>query len=44
MQYEDIPMNDRFVEFTIQRDEAIIESIYETVKEGRSFLNAIAKK
>lgn len=43
MQYEDIPMQDRFVEFTIDRSEEIIESIYDHVKQSRSFLNAIGK-
>ncbi len=41
MQYEDIPMNERFVEFTIDRNEEIINSIYDHVKEGREFLNKI---
>lgn len=41
MQYEDIPMNERFVEFAIDRNEEIINSIYDHVKEGREFLNKI---
>jgi len=43
MQYEDIPMQDRFVEFTIERDEKIITEIYNRVEESRIFLNAIGK-
>jgi len=43
MQYEDIDLKDRFIEFTIERDDNIIQSIYKRVNECRSFLNDIGK-
>lgn len=44
MQYDDIPMEERFIEFTLERNENMIDSIYERVKECRKFLNALTIK
>lgn len=41
MRFDDIPMEERFIEFTIQRNDAVIDSIYERVTDCRKFLNAL---
>lgn len=41
MRFEDIPMEERFIEFTIPRNDAVIDSIYERAKDCRKFLNSL---
>lgn len=41
MRFDDIPMEERFIEFTIPRNDAVIDSIYERVGVCRKFLNAL---
>lgn len=41
MRFDDIPMEERFIEFTIPRNDAVIDSIYERTKECRKFLNSL---
>lgn len=41
MKFDDIPMEKRFIEFTIQRNDQVIETIYERVKDCRKFLSEL---
>jgi hypothetical protein len=41
MLFDDIPMEDRYIEILVDYDEALIQSIYDRVRLCRGFLNAI---
>lgn len=41
MRFEDIPIEDRFIEFTLKRNDEVIASIYDRVKDCRKFLNSL---
>lgn len=41
LKFNDVPMSDRFVEFEIRRDDAVIDAIYKRVDECRDFLQEI---
>lgn len=41
MQYDDIPMQERVIEFTIERNQADIDRLYERVKVCREYLNEL---
>lgn len=44
LRFEDIPIEDRFIDFIIKRDDNVIDSIYERVKLCRQFLNELTGK
>ena len=39
--YDDIPLNERLIEFQIDRDEAAIESLYSRIEKARAYLNEL---
>jgi len=39
--YDDIPMEERYIEFTIERDQDAIDKMHERVELCREFLNQI---
>lgn len=41
MIFDDIPMEERVIEFPIERDDAAIEQMFEKVKKARQFLNKL---
>lgn len=41
MKYEDIPLEKRYIEFTIEYDQSVIDQIYEKVSLCRSYLNQL---
>lgn len=43
MEFDDIPMQERLIEFVVERDEAAIEQIPAKVQKAREFLNHLAE-
>lgn len=44
MIFDDIPMEDRYIEFNIDRDDEAIDQAHKRIKECRNFLNALTVK
>lgn len=42
MRFDDIPMKDRYIEFTLKRDEELIEKMHNRVPIWREFLNSLS--
>lgn len=43
MKFEDIPMNERVIEFKIERDDEEIERMYSKVEKAREYLNSLER-
>jgi hypothetical protein len=44
MIYDDIPLNERVIEFNIERDDAEIENMYAKITKARKYLNELDRK
>lgn len=44
MTFDDIPMKDRLIEFTVERNDDDIERLYNTIERSRTYLNELYKR
>lgn len=41
LRYDDIPLNEKVIEFNVERDDDAIESLYSKIEKARNYLNSI---